>query len=317
MSEVYTSRSDLSGLIPEPVTREIMQGTVENSAVMSMGRRLPNMTSGTQTMNVLDMLPMAYFVNGDTGYKKTTKMKWDKKKIYAEEIAVIVPIAEAVLDDADYDIWGEAKPRIQAAFGQVFDAAVLFGTNKPSSWRAGLVPSAISAGNEVQQTSTPDVYQDLLGPGGVFSHVEADGFDVNGVMAGISMKSVLRGLTDQVGRPIYKHENIPGRTQYDLDGVPMNFPKNGSFDETASLLIAGDFNELVYAIRKDITYKILTEATIQDPSDGSIVYNLAQQDMVALRCVMRIGWEIPNPINYLQPTAANRFPFAVYTPYSD
>lgn len=49
------TRTDLSGLIPEPVTREIIQGVTTSSAVLQMGRRLPNMTSKTQTMNVLDM----------------------------------------------------------------------------------------------------------------------------------------------------------------------------------------------------------------------------------------------------------------------
>ena len=38
-------RSRLSGLIPEPVTREIIQGAVTESAVLRMARRLPNMTS--------------------------------------------------------------------------------------------------------------------------------------------------------------------------------------------------------------------------------------------------------------------------------
>ena len=121
-------RSKLSGLIPEPVTREIIQGAVTESAVLRMARRLPNMTSKTQILNVLDALPTAYFVNGDattgasdskSSLKKTTNMAWDKKKIYAEEIAVIVPIPEAVLDDSDYDIWGEVRPRLQEAFGKV------------------------------------------------------------------------------------------------------------------------------------------------------------------------------------------------------
>ncbi len=115
------SRTDLSGLIPEPVTKEIIQGVVQGSAVLQMGRRLPNMTSRTQSMNVLDMLPMAYWVDGDTGIKQTTKMAWDRKKIYAEELAVIVPIPEAVLDDSDYNIWGEVQPRLVEAFGKKID----------------------------------------------------------------------------------------------------------------------------------------------------------------------------------------------------
>ena len=33
--------------------------------------------------------------------------------------------------------------------------------------------------------------------------------------------------------------------------------------------------------------------------------------MVALRAVMRLGWEIPNPINALKTDKTKRFPFAV------
>jgi len=46
---------------------------------------------------------------------------------------------------------------------------------------------------------------------------------------------------------------------------------------------------------------------------GNIIYNLAQQDMVALRAVMRLGFALPNPINRMNPTAATRYPFAVLT----
>ena len=307
------NRTDLSGLIPEPVTREIIQGVTEGSAVLRMGRKLPNMTSKTQTMNVLDMLPMAYWVDGDSGFKQTSKMAWDKKKIYAEELAVIIPIPEAVLDDADYDIWGEVRPRIVDAMGQKIDDAVLFGVNKPASWRNDILTTATAAGNVV--TAGADLYQDLLGENGVFAKVEDDGFDVSGVMAAVKMKAKLRGLVDTNKQPIFK--NIGGmqnESRYALDGAPMDFPKNGAFDPTKALLIAGDFAQLVYSIRQDVTYKILTEATIVDPTTKEVIYSLAQQDMVALRAVMRLGWEIPNPINYMQQTEANRCPFAVYAP---
>ena len=311
MSTNIINRTDLSGLIPEPVTREIIQGVTEGSAVLQMGRRLPNMTSKTQTMNVLDMLPTAYFVNGDTGMKQTTKMKWDKKKIYAEEIAVIVPIPEAVLDDADYDIWGEVRPRLVEAFGKVIDGAILFGTNKPTSWRDSVLDTCKKAGSVV--AATPYIYDDIMAEGGVIAKVEESGYLVNGIMSAIQMRAKLRGLKDLNGVPLFKTD-MQGATPYALDGSPMYFPRNGAFDTTKALMFAGDWSELVYSIRQDITFKIFDQGVVQDPSDNSIVYNLMQNDMVALRAVMRLGWEIPNPKTAYNDNITNPCPFAVYAP---
>lgn len=309
-------RSALSGLIPEPVTREIMQGAIAESAVLRMGRRLANMSSKTQTINVLDALPSAYFVNGeatDSGageaFKQTTKMAWDKKKLYAEEIAVIVPIPEAALDDADYDIWGEVKPRLTEAFGKVIDAAILFGTNKPTTWRTGVVPAAIAAGNGVPIGTS--VFDDIMGENGLISKVELDGFNPNGVMSAIQMRGKLRGLKDTTGQPIFKFD-MQGATRYGLDGMDMYFPMNGAFDPAQAQMIVGDWNQLVYAIRQDMTFKIFTEGVIQDPTTKAITYNLMQNDMVALRAVMRLGWEIANPVNAYNVDKANPFPFSVY-----
>jgi hypothetical protein len=67
-------------------------------------------------------------------------------------------------------------------------------------------------------------------------------------------------------------------------------------------------------MRTDITTKLLTEAVIQDPTTKEIVYNLAQQDMVALRVVFRAGWAMPNPINRVNSNALTRYPFAVLKP---
>lgn len=303
-------RTGAESLIPEQYAREIIQGVVTESAVLRMGRRLPNMSSNKYRMPVLDMLPMAYFVNGDSGQKKTTNMQWDKKYITAEEIAVIVPIPEAVLDDADYDIWGEVRPRVQEAFGKVIDGAILFGVEKPSSWRNDVAATATAAGSVV--ASTDDLYADIMGEGGVIAKVEQSGYFVNGNVADISMRAKLRGLKDTTGQPIFKSDMQSG-TNYSLDGSSMYFPNNGVFDKGKALMISGDFSQLVYAMRQDITFKLFTEGVVQN-TDGTIAYNLMQNDMVALRAVMRLGWEIPNPINSVQKDKAKRCPFAVLKP---
>ena len=110
---------------------------------------------------------------------------------------------------------------------------------------------------------------------------------------------------------------MQGAASYALDGMPIQFPMNGAWDADSALMIVGDFSQLVYSIRQDVTYKLLTEATIVDPTSRAVLYSLAQQDMVALRAVMRLGWEIPNPVSAFSSDLEARSPFAVYLPAED
>ena len=294
-------KTNVEALIDTQVANEIFEGVVRESKALSMFRRLPNMTSDKTKLRVLDSLPIAYFVDESTnnGRKNLTKMAWDKKYINAAELAVIVPIKENVLNDTSIDIWSEVKPRIVEAFGKKIDNAIFNGTDKPADWRAGLIPSIVTAGAEV--TEGDNLYSDI---NDVMVKVEESGYNVTGLLGGVGLKGKFRMLTDTTGQPIKGTE---------IDSLPKAYLDNGAWDKTKSILIAGDFSQAVYAIRQDVTYKVLTEAVIQDPSDGSILYNLAQDDMVALRVVMRLGWEIPNPVNALNETAT-RFPFANLKP---
>lgn len=318
----FINRSDATSLIPETTSREIVQGVVERSIVMQLGTRLPDMTSAVHRIPILSQLPQAYFVDGDTGLKGTTKMAWADKSIQAEEIAVIVPIPEAVLADSSYDIWGQIRPRVEEAFAQKFDAAVLVGDDAPSAWPDDIVSGATAASHLVTEGTGTDLYDDILGEGGVVSLVEEDGFFVNGHIAKLAMRAKLRGLREQVwdgttsvaaGAPLFQRSpdrrDVQGSTLYELDGSPIYWDRIGAFDAD-TLVISGDFSQLVYAVRQEITYKILDQAVLTD-SDGAVIYNLAQQDMVALRAVMRLGWQLPNPVNRVNDDKDTRYPFAV------
>lgn len=294
------SRSDAETLIDEQVSKEIIQGAIKQSRAMQMFRRLPNMTSNKTKMRVLDALPLVYWQEADNARKKITKMAWDKKYITAEELAVIVPIPENVLDDADYDIWGEVRPRIEEAIGKKFDEAVFTGADKPVGFRADLLTSILNVGATVTPLSTLYLSLDKA-----MAHVEESGYNVSGVVGGVGVKSAFRTMLDNNGQPIKGTE---------IDSLPKAYVDNGAWDKSKAQMIVGDFSQAVYAIRQDITFKVLDQAVIQDPATGDILYNLAQDDMVALRITMRLGWEIPNPINSLQPDESVRFPFAAILP---
>lgn len=303
------TRAGAEALIPEDVATGIIQGATEGSAVMSLATRLPNMATNQRRMPVLNSLPTAYFVNGDTGLKQTTAVDWTNKFLNVEELAVIVPIPDAVLDDAAYDLYGQIQPLLVQAFGKAIDQAILYGTNAPASWPTGVVPDAVARGNVVALGTGADLYEDIMGQTGVIARVEEDGFMVNGHVSAITMRSRLRGLRDANGQPIFS-ATMQGATPYALDGEPMIFPQNGAIDPAQGLMISGDYRQLVYSIRQDLTIKTLDQAVIQD-NTGAIIYNLAQQDMKAIRCVMRLAWQLPNPQNNVNADNATRYPFAV------
>ena len=295
------TRTDVDALIETQVASEIFEGVVKESKALSMFKRLPNMTSDKTKIRVLDTLPVAYFVDEtkNNGRKNLTKIAWESKYINAAELAVIVPIKENVLNDASIDIWAEVKPRIVEAFGRKIDNAIFNGVDKPADWREGLIPSIVAAGKEV--TETGELYSDI---NDVMTEVEESGYNVTGLVGGVGLKGKFRMMTDKNGQPLNATE---------IGSLNRAYLDNGAWNKTLSTLVAGDFNQAVYSIRQDVTYKVLDQAVIQDPSSGEILYNLAQDDMVALRVVMRLGWEIPNPVNALDETET-RFPFASLKP---
>lgn len=323
-------RTDAQALIPEDVQRDILSNVAATNPLLQLARRLPDMPTSQRRMPVLSSLATAYFVTGDTGLKQSTEINWANKYIDAEELAVIVPVPEAVLDDVAYDIWAEVRPEIVNAINYAIIRAVLFGTNIPATWTtnmgaAGLLAGIVAASQTVdlstQISAGDDMYDVLLGASGVVSLVEADGFMVTGHIASLSMRGKLRGVRTKVyngsttvagGEPMFT--TMPqGTTNYAIDGQPIYFPTDGSIDAATALDFAGQWNQLVWAMRQDITFKILDQAVIQD-SGGNIIYNLAQQDMVALRAVIRLGFALPNPINRVNTSSSTRFPFAALVP---
>lgn len=298
MAVNITNRADAEAIIREQVASNIFQDAPKHSVFLSMAKKLPKMTSNQTRMRVLDFLPTAYWVNGDTGMKQTTRQAWDNVFINAGELAVIVPISDAVLSDAEFDIFGEVTPRVMEAIGQKVDAAVIFGDNRPAEWGLDIISRARQAGNNVSPVTGKDYYDLILGENGVFAKVEDDGYGVTGALAPMNFKSKLRGLRDTTGQPIFK-SNMQDVARYSLDGAPITFPENGAFYANIAQLVVGDFSQAVYAIRQDITVKILDQGVIQDPDTKEIIYNLAQQDMTALRIVFRMGWALPNPATRL------------------
>ena len=294
------STNDIQALINTQVAPGIIEGAIHESAVLKYFRRLPDMTSNQTKLAVLDKLPLAYWQTSNTSFKKLTTMAWKDKYIVPEELAVIVTVSENELADTGIDLWSSISARIQEAFGKKIDEAIVSGIDKPLGFRMSLIDSAINSGSTV--TESDDLYKDL---NNAMALVEESDYNPNAVMGGAGIKSAFRMLVDSTGQPIRGTE---------IDSIPKLYMTNGAWNKSRAKLIVGDFSQAVYSIRQDISFKILTEASIHDPTNGQLLYNLPQQDLIAIRATMRLGWEIPNPVTSAEVSNGVRFPFSVIVP---
>lgn len=305
-----TSRTDAGALIPEEVSNDLLNNYVPaQSAALTMFKRVP-VGRGQVRMPVLSALPIAYWVSGDTGLKQTTEVNWANKFLNIEEIAAIMPVPDAVLADVDQDIWDTSLPLLSEAVGRTLDSAIFFGSNAPGSFPTNILAAAAAAGNSVTEGAAATAggfYGDI---DAATALVEADGYEPTGYVAATTAKAKLRSARNSLGDRLDQNRGNGALTE--LDGMPVAYPMRGLFPTGAGTgvrLFTGDWTQFVLGVRQDITMKVLTEAVIQD-NTGAIIYNLAQQDMTAIRLTFRVGWQVANTVNNDQPTDANRYPVA-------
>lgn len=311
-----------SVVIPVEYSREIIAGILGASKALELGRRLPDMKGNTYKLNVLSSLPVANWVSKtqtqpneegkEINRKSLTQLAWEGKDVVAEEIACIVPIAINTLSDVEnfgVEIVPTITNEVVGAFQKVIDETILFGVNNPFTGLTGVVPATVSAGASVSWNGNGATFYDAVSD--AMSLVEASGYVPNAILGAPSLRGAFRKMRTTDGQQILGGEIV--------DDLARHYDLTGGFVTSTAFAIVGDFTQLVYSMREEMRMSVLEEATLVDPNTGTTLYNLAQQDMIALRFVMRLGYQIPNPINRVGSASetagdvTSAFPFAVIT----
>lgn len=335
-TDIVARTGNAQALMPEQyVADAIIQALPAASLVLSAGvRRIP-LARGQARFPVVDVLPNAFFVGGETGsgpypagLKETSVAIWANRYINVEELAVIVPIPIPVLEDAAFDIFALTQPLIVQALGKAIDQAVLFGVGKPASWDmsgkatpipGGIVQVATALNHRFTATGTGPTtptgwqYTDIIN---TMKLPARDGFPVDAFVSSMLYEYSLLGVTDTLGRPLFiPSMDADGRDA--LLGRPFMYLSNGAWDDTLAQLVCGDFsNYLVIGMRRDMTFEIFREGVVTDDT-GAVVLNLMQQNVRALRVSMRLGATVGVPALPMQKTPAQRlaaYPFGVLGP---
>lgn len=309
--DVSTSNPDL---LPIEWSREVIQQMAQSSAVLGLSRRL-TMSTRQQILPATAALAKAYWVSGadSSGLKQTTKNEWVGVFLRVEELAALVPIPNAHLDDNAFPVWEQTRPSVVEAMGAALDKAVLFGVDKPVTWPDAIFPSIVAAGNTVDESvSTLDLAADIALAA---QELKATGWDTSGFAVEPGFGWRLIGLRSVDGVPIYQTD-LAGPMTRGLYGFPMGEVANGAWDSAQALSIGGDWSKSLVGIRQDISFSRHDSGVINDET-GAVVFNAMQQDSTIWRAVFRVAWTRANPATRLVPNPdvpTGKFPWAAVIP---
>lgn len=274
-------RSDVESLIVEGYSDAFLNTAQEQSAALAAFNVKP-MGTKTERLPVMASKPEADFVGewsdaeeaDNTGaVKPTSKVKWGNKQIVAEEVAVIVPIHESILEDASEDILSQVVKEGGEAIARRLDGAVFHGVRKPTSWSSlGLEQAALDA--EQVLTVGADAVDLFDAISQADEELSDGGFDDPVVIARKSLRAKLRNQRDKNGAFLNAGDVL-------ADYSPT-FTKHLESDTTAFVV---DKGSVVMGLRSDIRVKILDQATV-----GGI--NLAETDQIAVRFYARFGYAL-------------------------
>ena len=274
------SRADVATLIQEAYSNVLLDEAAKASTALTA---FPTVNMGTKTthMPVLATLPEASWVaesaTDPSGIKPTSEVTWADLTLIAEEIAVIVPIHENVIDDATVPTLDEIAKWGGQSIGKKLDQAVFFGTSKPSSWSSpALVPAAVAASQTVAAVDGQANEYDLVRAANqVAKKIALAGHAPDTMISSLALRYEVANLRDANGAPIFRDESFNGFRTF--------FNENGAWNPNAADMIIVDSSRVRIGVRQDITVKLLDQATVNG-------INLAERDMVALRFKARFAY---------------------------
>lgn len=292
------TRAEVASLIGEEYGPQVIKAATQGSTALA-AFPIVNMGTKVRNMPVLATAPEAQWVGDtdNTGVKPTSQATWVNKTLVAEEVAVIVPIHENTLDDANEDILAQIAELGGQALGKKLDQAVFFGTDKPVSWTSlDILAAAIASENEFEVgTGEDDLYGSILQAG---EAVADAGFDPAQIIARRGLSFKLRNLRDSDDRLLLSGDNFAGLETY--------WSRNGAWESDEATAFITDPSTVRIGVRQDVTVKFLDQATLTG------VGNLAEKDMVALRFKARFAYVLGNP--YTPEAGAAAYGVAAITP---
>lgn len=267
-----TNRTSID--LPVDVSREIMQKTQEESAVMQLAREIALPGRGA-AINVITSDPEAAWV-GETVAKPVSNPGLETKIMQAYKLAVIVPFSNEFRRDVAslYDALVERLPR---ALGAKFDATVFGAVNAPGS-------NFDTFASVTAQSLSPNAYAGLVA---AQTDIATHGGIFNGVVISPQGQGILLAATDDNKRPLFINSVAEGAIPMIL-GAPTFVRKAAYKAGTPNVVgIVGDWTQAMYGTVEGVVIDYSSDATL---TSGNTTINLFQQNMFAVLVEIEVGF---------------------------
>jgi hypothetical protein len=213
-------------LLPPTITGPIFNKAVEQSAVMSLARRVPLSVSAQTAIPVPLDVPTADWV-AEGGVKPASQVGVGVKLMTGKKVALLVPVSDEVVMSNPGGLYDQLQQDLPTAIARAFDYAAIAGKSirtggaGPFADYLALTPNSVALGTTAQGSG--GIYADLVTTVG---KVVDNNYDMTGWAADPRLRVDAMLATDTQGRPLLNNSTgAAGSTQTDLLGWPAFFNK--------------------------------------------------------------------------------------------
>lgn len=273
-------------LVSEAYGNTLQTRVRRESAVMSVSR-VNRVAGRRERYAVYAGRPTAAFV-AEGAAKPVTGAEFTELVVNIKKIATTVLYTEEILEDAREDPRVLVSADVEAAFVDLIDAHAL--GYAAGAAIVGQFDSELTGTSQTTELGTSaDAF--AVAVSAALELIEDDGYNPTAIIAASDVRAHLRdqrGPGDNAANPVYT--NGYNREPDTLYGLPIRYTSNlDGFPAAAGKIAAnvGDYNNAVFAIRRDLSVRASSEATVDV---AGTLHHLWQQNKTAIQWEMRIGF---------------------------
>ena len=271
-SGIATNRTNIT--LPNELSREIIQKTQEQSAIMRLARQIELPGRGV-TIPIITGDPQAAWVD-ETAAKPVSNPSLSQKVMQAYKLAVIVPFSMEFRRDAA-SLYDALVDRLPLALALKFDGTVFHGTAPGSNFDTFAAVTAQNIGGTNTYAGLVAADEDVATHGGI----------MNGVVLSPQGKSVLLSALDGDNRPLFINSVAEG-------AVPMVLGANTLLNKAAYKAgtpnvvgYAGDWTQAMYGTVEGVRVSYSEDAAL---TINDTLTSLFEHNMFAVRAEIEIGF---------------------------